>query len=138
MSVGLSQYLCYNKQKKEVDMLANIIGWIFVILGILFIVKPEILRNKLQKKGIKKLKKYLFYLALIISLGLLVASFKMSGIGAKIIAILGIIGIFKAIFLLKAKAADKMLEWSAKQPLNLFRFGGAIYIIIGIAILRFS
>ncbi|MBP7088071.1 MAG: hypothetical protein KBB01_02090 [Candidatus Omnitrophica bacterium] len=119
-------------------MLANIIGWIFVILGILFIVKPEILRNKLQKKGIKKLKKYLFYLALIISLGLLVASFKMSGIGAKIIAILGIIGIFKAIFLLKAKAADKMLEWSAKQPLNLFRFGGAIYIIIGIAILRFS
>lgn len=119
-------------------MLANIIGWIFVILGILFLVKPEILKNKLQKKSIKKLKKYLFYLALIISLGLLLASFKMSGVWAKIIAILGIIGVFKAIFLLKAKAADKILEWSSKQPLNLFRFGGAIYIIIGIAILKFS
>lgn len=117
-------------------MLTAIVGWFFIIFGILFLVKPEILRKKLQKKGVKKLKKTLFFIAIIVSLALIMTSFKMSGVWAKIIAILGIIGVFKAIFLLKAKAAEKMIEWSAKQPVNVFRAGGLIYIIIGIIILR--
>ena len=119
-------------------MLANIIGWIFIILGVLFLIKPELLRKKLQKKGVKKLKKNLFFMAIVMSLMLITTSFKMSGVWAKIIAILGIIGVFKAIFLLKAKAAEKMIEWSAKQPVNVFRVGGLAYIFIGIIILRSS
>jgi len=116
-------------------MLIKIFAWIWIVLGILFVIKPELLKKRLEKKGVKKIKKCLFAMTLALSVGLIVAAVYYQGVLAKILIVLGIIGIIKAFFFLKAKSAEKIIEWSAKQPLVLFRAGGCLYIIIGIIFL---
>lgn len=119
-------------------MIAKIIGLIWVVWGILILVKPEILRKKLQTKGIKKLKKNLFLLTLFLSITLIIASLKASGLLPKVLLILGIIGIFKAFIFLKSKASDKLIAFSANLSLSVYRAGGAFYIILGLSIIKFT
>ena len=116
-------------------MLAKILGYIFVLAGILFLLKPQILKNKLQKKGLRKLRKYMFFLLVFLGVAFIGVARNFHGLWAIVFTILGIIGIFKGIFFLKAKAADKLITWLAAQPLNLFRIGGCAYIILGIILL---
>ena len=117
-------------------MLIKLLGWFWIITGTLFFLRPEMLRKRLQKKTLNKLKKYLFLIVITLSLFLIGAAWKSEGLLSKIVMVLGIIGILKGFFLLKAKAAEKILEWFIKQPLTFFRFGASLQIIIGIIILR--
>ena len=119
-------------------MLIKLFAWLWIIMGIISIIKPQFLQKRLQKKATKKLKKILFLITLCVAVALILASFKVAGLLPKIIMLIGIVGIFKAFFFLKSKSADKIIEWTAKQPLNFFRAGGAIYVIIGVIILNFS
>ncbi len=118
-------------------MIAKIIGTIWVIWGILILVKPEILQKKLQTKGLKKLKKNLFLLTLFLSITLIIASFKAEGLLPKVLLVLGIIGIFKAFIFLKSKASDKLIAFSSNLSLTVYRLAGAVYIAIGFSIMKF-
>jgi len=104
-------------------------------MGVLFLLRPQMLRKSLQKKSVKKLKKALFLITIVLSILLIITTWKMQGILSKIVMVLGIIGIFKAFFLLKAKAADKILDWYIKKPIGFFRIAACFYILMGIAIL---
>ena len=117
-------------------MLIKLLGWFWIITGTLFFLKPEMLRKKLQRKTLKKLKKYLFFIIIILSLFLMGAAWKSEGILSKIVMVLGIIGIVKALFLLRAKAAENILEWFIKQPSIFFRLAASLQIIIGIIVLK--
>ena len=116
-------------------MLLKILGWIWIISGIIFFLKPLWFRNRIQKKSYKRIRGYLFAIALCLSVLLIKAVWGHPGILSKVALILGIIGIFKAFFFMKGKAADKMLEWFANRPLKIFRLFAAIQIIIGAVIL---
>jgi len=118
-------------------MIAKIIGLIWIVWGILILIKPEILRKKLQTKGSKKLKKNLFLLTLFLSITLIMASFKASGLLPKILLVLGIMGIFKAFIFLKSKASDKLIAFASSLSLTVYRVGGALYIAIGLSIMKF-
>lgn len=117
-------------------MFAKIFGWFWIIMGILFLIKPAMLRNKLQKKSFKILKKYLFAIAIILGLFLIGVGLKHQGILSKIIMVLGIIGVLKGFFFIKSKAAEKIVGWVIKQPLSFFRIAASCYILLGILILR--
>lgn len=116
-------------------MLAKIIGWVWVIIGILFLIKPNFLKAKLQKKGIKKIKKLLFGIAIVFGIFLIAASGKIQGFVSIIIMILGIIAIIKGVILLKAKFAEELLDWVSRQPILFFRIIALVYIAIGVVIL---
>lgn len=116
-------------------MLLKIFGWFWIVAGLIFLLKPQILKNRLQKKGLKKLRKYFFALSLVLGGLLISVGLRFHGLLAKIIMIIGIIAIFKALFLLKAKAADRLMDWSASQPLILFRIGACFWILTGVIIL---
>ena len=116
-------------------MLVKIFGWMWVVAGILFLWKPQLLKNRLQKKSLKRLRKYTFLLAIFLGLLLIGVARNFHSLLAKIIMVLGIIGVFKGIFLLKAKTADKLIQWSAARPLIFFRMGACLYILIGVIIL---
>lgn len=117
-------------------MIVKFLGWVWLIFAILFFLKPQWLKAKLQKKTLKTLKKYLFILAIFLGLWLIVAAFKIDAAWSKLFMALGIIAIIKGIFFLKAKAADKILEWFAAKPRGFYRIIAAIHIIIAIIILR--
>lgn len=118
-------------------MIAKIIGFIWVVWGILILIKPGILRNSLQKKGSKKIKKNLFLLTLFLSITLIIASLKASGLLPKVLLVLGIIGIFKAFIFLKSKASDKLIAFSANLSLTVYRVGGVLYVILGLCMMKF-
>lgn len=116
-------------------MLLTILGWFWVITGVIFLIQPERLRDKLKKKSVKKLKKIFFGLALVIGLLLVKAAWGIPGLLAKILVVLGFIGILKAFYFLKAKAADSLIEWFIGQPVKFFRMWAVGQIIFGAVIL---
>jgi len=116
-------------------MLLNILGWFWVITGILFLIKPEGLREKLKKKSVKKLKKFFFGITLALGLLLINATWGVPGFMAKLIMFFGFIGILKGIFFLKAAAADKLIEWFLDQPIKFYRTAAIGQIIFGAVIL---
>ncbi len=118
-------------------MLTTIIGWFWIILGVLFIIKPDFLKKRLVKKGNKRVKRTLFFAALILSFTLIAAALKHQGLLPKIIVILGVIGIIKAVIILKSKASDKLLAWAAGRSLLFYRAGGLAYVIIGVILVKF-
>jgi uncharacterized protein YjeT (DUF2065 family) len=116
-------------------MLAKLLGWLFIIAGILFLLKPQMLRKRFQKKSLKALKKYLFVIVMFLSILFITAALRTSGILSKILLVLGIVGIFKGFFFLKAKIAGRIIEWYGKQSLAFFRFFASLYILSGLIIL---
>lgn len=116
-------------------MLLKILGWIWLISGIFFLLKPQRFRDKLQKTSAKKLKRFFFWLALTLSILLITAVWNVHGTVATILKILGVIGLFKAAFFLKAKAADAVLEWYVSRPVKFFRFSAIGLIVMGAFIL---
>jgi len=117
-------------------MFIKLLGWIWVITGIIFLIFPGMLRKRLQKKSIKRIRKFLFLIVISLSLLLISAAWKSQGALAKLVMILGIVGLFKGFFLLKAKAAEKIIEWFIKKPLIFFRIWAAAQVLIGAIILK--
>ena len=117
-------------------MLVKFMGWLLIISGVIFLIKPEALRNKLVKKGIKRLKKTLFLITFTVAILFITTALKMQGIMSKVILVFGIIGIIKAFLFLKEKTGQKMLDLAINMPIICFRIGGIFYIIIGVIMLR--
>ncbi|MFH1622637.1 MAG: hypothetical protein ABIA97_05925 [Candidatus Omnitrophota bacterium] len=104
-------------------------------MGILFFLRPQMLRNKLQKKTYRYIRRLLFVVAIFLGILLISAGFKTEGFLSKFLMLLGIIGIIKAVFFIKAKSAEKILNWFLKQPIPFFRFCASVQIAIGVVIL---
>lgn len=119
-------------------MVMRIFGVLWILSGIYFLLKPKALLKTIQKKGVKKFKKLLFGLGIFLSVTLISFGLKQPGVLSKIILIFGIVGIFKSLFILKAKASEKIINWSLKLPPYIFRLGGVLYIIIGFVLIIFS
>ncbi len=117
-------------------MFVKILGWFWICMGILLVLKPEILKKRLQKQAFKKIKKYILALTIVLSVLLIKVALASQGVLAKVILIFGIFGIIKVFFFLKAGAMEKMTEWFADKPLIFFRLGACVHIIIGILILN--
>ncbi len=116
-------------------MLAKMLGWSWIVLGVVFLIKPQMLRNRLQKKGMKKIRKYLFAGALTLSSIILSVAWNSEGILAKIVFIFGLVGIFKSMFFLKEKTSEKLVEWFSKQPLKNFTVWALAQICFGVMLL---
>ena len=119
-------------------MFIKILAWLWIIAGIIFLIKPQILRKKLQKKSIRKIRSILFLLAIFLGSSLISVGIKFDGGLAKLILLAGIISIIKGFFLIKAKTYGKLIEWSAASPVIYFRIGGLCYVAVGVILLILS
>ncbi len=142
MTFGVVSGLCPEHEtflrllKEEGNMLLKILGWFWITGGILFLWKPEWLRNRLKKKSVKTVRRFLFSLILCVSVLLIKGAWGVPGILAKIILVLGMIGIMKAFYLLKAKTASVIIDWFVNQPAVFFRIAAAVHLIIGVVLLQ--
>ncbi len=118
-------------------MLTKVLGWFWITIGIIFLLKPEILKRRMQRKSAKKLKKFMFMIAVTLGTLLIVSGWKFPGGGvlSKIIIIFGIIGIIKGFFFLKTKAIEKIVEWYSQKPLIFYRISASVHVLIGVVIL---
>jgi hypothetical protein len=116
-------------------MLAKILGILTILIGLLWLVKPEILKNRLKKKMGRKLKFTVY--GFVIVFGFLVAGsvFRAPGLLPKILAIIGLFIAIKGILLITSRASDKMIEWIAAKPLGVFRVWAVFVVGTGIMLL---
>lgn len=113
-------------------MLAKIIGTIWVVLGLLWLVKPESLKYRLKKKLSRKLRRVVFAFILVFGLLIIGSVLKAPGILAKIVGIIGIFIAVKAVLLLTSKTQEKLFDWWAERPIIFFRIWAAFVLATGI------
>ena len=116
-------------------MFSYILGFLFIILGVLFLLFPESLRKRLRKKALRKIRRYLFAGGIALGIVLISAGWQYEGLFPKIFVLIGIIAIFKGVFFIKSKSADKVTEWILKQPVVFFKIFAACQIILGLLII---
>ena len=116
-------------------MLTKILGVIWILLGILWFLKPEMLRNRLKKKMNRKMKWVVFGFVVMFGFLMMGSVFKTSGILPKVIGIIGIVLVIRAIILVTSKASNKMFEWLEDRPLKIFRIWALVFLAIGFAML---
>jgi len=112
-------------------MLLDILGWFWIVTGVLFFFKPEWFRKRLAKKGVRKMRKIFFGIALLVGIFIIKATWGVPGVLAKIAMVFGVIAIIKAFLLLNGKATDHLLDWFEKQPVQYLRGFAILQIVVG-------
>jgi threonine/homoserine/homoserine lactone efflux protein len=115
--------------------MARILGIIWIILGIIWAVKPAILRDRLKRKMTRKIKWAFYGFFMMFGILMVGSVIKLPGILPKIVGLIGIILIIKTLVLMLSKTSEKLWEWWLKQPLMIFRLQAIGFIIIGILLL---
>lgn len=116
-------------------MLANILGVIWILLGILWVIKPEMLKNRLGRKMDRKLRRMTFIFVVFFGLMILGSVIKAEGLVPKIIGLIGIIITIKGILLVTSKTSEKLISWWAERSLVFFRIWGIIILTTGVMLI---
>ena len=116
-------------------MLSYIVGFLFIMFGLIFFLYPEGLRRRLRKKALRKIRRYFFAGAIFGGALLISTGWKYEGLLPKILVITGIIVIVKALFFLKSRAADKVTEWILDQPVLYLKIFAVCQIGLGALII---
>jgi len=113
-------------------MLSTIVGCIWVLLGLLWTFKPEMLKNRIKRKMTRTVKWTV--LGFVIFFGFMIAGsvIKASGIWPKVIGILGLIIVIKLIMIFISKTSEKAIAWCADRPLIFFRIWGISLLVMGL------
>lgn len=116
-------------------MFGNILGGVFILLGVLFFLHPEVLRKRLRRKAIWRLRRY--FLAAALSLGILLISvgWRHEGILPKVLMFIGIVALLKGLLFLNSKAAEKVTAWILERPIFQLKLCAVGQITLGVLIL---
>ncbi|NQT23228.1 MAG: hypothetical protein HQ579_07340 [Candidatus Omnitrophica bacterium] len=116
-------------------MFSKIVGIIWIILGGLWALKPQILKNRLKKKMTRKIKWIVYGFIIVFGLILLGSVIKAPGAVAKIAGFIGIIIAIRVMVLLTTKTSEKAINWWAEKPLIVFRIWGLVIFVIGVMLI---
>ncbi|NQT46643.1 MAG: hypothetical protein HQ593_04100 [Candidatus Omnitrophica bacterium] len=115
-------------------MLAKIMGTIWVMLGIMWLLKPEKLRARLGRKMSRKMRWITYGFAATFGFLLLGSIIKAPGMVAKIAGLVGMVITIKIVILLASKTSEKMIGWLSTKPLIFFRIWAAFIAATGLAL----
>jgi hypothetical protein len=118
-------------------MFANILGGIWILMGLWWMIRPASLKNRLKRKMTRRLKLVIY--CFVFSFGILIMGsvVKASGLVAKIVGVVALYLAIKAIVLVTSKTSEKVFEWWGERPIIFFRLwalfflGAGVYLIIG-------
>ncbi|MGB2630502.1 MAG: hypothetical protein WBD24_02035 [Candidatus Omnitrophota bacterium] len=113
-------------------MLSKLLGIIWILLGILWLVDPQRLKTRLQGKMNRKMKRVVFGFILVFGLLMIGSVFRTSGILPKIIGIAGMVLVIKGIILITSKTSDKIFEWLGSRSLKYFRIWALVLLALGL------
>ncbi|MEA3328863.1 MAG: hypothetical protein U9Q08_03945 [Candidatus Omnitrophota bacterium] len=116
-------------------MVADILGTIWVLLGLLWIIKPRMLRNRLAKKMNRKMRWIVYGFIIMLAFSLLGVVMKAQGIPLKIAGSIGILIAVKGILTVKSKASEKIAGFWTDRPLVFFRIWGGIILVSGVLLI---
>ena len=113
-------------------MLYKLLGCLWIVLGLLWLIRPAALRDRLKKKLNRKIRWIAYGFIAIFALSLIGSIIKAQGFFLKLIGIIGIIITIRAILLLTSKASERVLGKLAARPLWYFMVAGLLILAIGL------
>lgn len=116
-------------------MIAKILGTIWIILGLLWLIKPAMLRRRLIRKMTRKMRWVVYGFILMLMLSLLGVVIKAQGLFLKVAGLIGIFVVAKVIFSITAKASEKISGFWTNKSLSFFRIWGFVVLISGILLI---
>ncbi len=108
-------------------MFSHIVGSVFILLGVLFLLYPEALRKRLRRWF---LAAALFFGALLVSVG-----WKQPGLLPKVLVLIGVAAILKGLLLINSKATETITAWVLSRPILHLRIFAVAEIAMGLLIL---
>jgi multisubunit Na+/H+ antiporter MnhB subunit len=120
---------------REATMFAKVLGIIWILLGILWALKPDMLKRRLQKKMNRKMRRVVFGFILVFGFLLIGSVLKTPGILAKIVGVIGMVIAIRGIMLLTSKTSEKVFEWWGERPLVFFRVWGVVVFATGVMLM---
>ena len=116
-------------------MLTKILGTISVLMGLLWLMKPEALKNRVKKKMNRKLMFIVYGFIIVFGFMIIGSVIGTPGLLPKIIGIAGMIIDIKGILMLTRKGSGKITDWLQAKPLLFFRAWALFIITIGIMLI---
>lgn len=116
-------------------MLSKVIGVIWIILGAVWLTRPEILKARLRKKMSRKIRLIVYGFIMVFGFLLIGSVIKAHGFLPKIIGLVGMIITIKAILLITSRTSERVLAWWAEKPLTFFRIWGLFILVIGLMLM---
>jgi uncharacterized protein YjeT (DUF2065 family) len=110
-----------------------ILGWILIISGVIFLLRPEKARNKLLAKGFGIIKGLLALAAVYLIMLSISLAGKAGGVFI-ILSLLGALAIIAVFFKVKKKTYLQLQEQFKKIPVRFLRIYAFIQIIVGVLI----
>ena len=116
-------------------MFSNIVGSVFILLGVLFLLYPERLRSRLRRKATRRLRRYFFAAALSLGVLLISAGWRHEGLLPKILMLAGIVALLKGLLFLNSKVSEKITAWILERPILHLKVFAVGQIVLGLLIL---
>lgn len=113
-------------------MFFKLTGILWIVLGIWWIMRPQVIRRRFSKKVRKTRRKIIFLMAILVATLFFSAAKYTHGALANVFLILAFLGIVKTTFFLTSKGAEKILDWWAEKPLWMWRVWAGCFVLIGI------
>jgi len=113
-------------------MLTKIMGTIWVILGILWTAKPDILKNRVKKKISRRIKWVVLGFVFVFGFSLAGGIMRAPGLILKIIALAALIAAIKFILFASSASSEKIWAWWQERSLIFFRIAGAFVLAAGL------
>lgn len=119
-------------------MFVKILGIFWILLGLFWLLKPESMKNRIQRKMGRKMRWAVYGFIIILGILLLGSIFKAKGIFPKVAAILSLVITAKLLLLLTSKTSEKILGWWKERPVKFFRIWGACILITGVMLVFYG
>lgn len=110
-------------------MLSKILGVVWILLGLWWVIKPEALKNRLKRKMSRRVRWTVFAFVFVFAFSMMGSVFKVPGLGAKIIGVIGLVIAIRAIMFITSKTSEKVLEWWGSRSLAFLR-GWAVFVLV--------
>ncbi len=113
-------------------MFAKILGVFWIAMGLLWLIKPEVLRNKLRKKTTRKLKWAVYAFLLVFAAQLLGIALKAEWLIAKVVGVVGVVLVLKTGFSLTSKASGGLSAVMERIPVEGLRLWAGFFLATGL------
>lgn len=116
-------------------MFSRVIGALWIMLGIFWLLRPEVLRQRIIRKMTRTLKWVLFGFVVTLTISLIGSVFKANGLMIKAASVAGLIIAVRLIVVLGSKTSGRMGDWLSGRNLNFFRLWGIFIVVTGIIVM---
>ena len=113
-------------------MLKNIIGFFWVLIGVIFFISPNFLKNRVNKKTTKTFSRIVIFSIIGFGLTLIASVFKLPGLFPKIAAIVGIFILVKGALLIFSKTKISLSERIQNVPNIAHKIAALIMAAFGV------